>query len=250
MLGLCSVTFSDKRVSEVVAIAKEAGLDGIEWSAKAHVKPGDWRLAFETLRECRAAGLTIPSYGTYYTVGSYEDFDVILQTAEILEASAIRVWAGEEGSVETSDEKRQAIVADAQRIAKLAAKNKQSIHFEYHRHSLTDTPESALQLMKEVDQPNVFLYWQPAESLTVVERVNSFRQLAPMVSTLHVFHWKDYNHRFPLEDGKTEWQQYIQIAQSQTPMPNYLFEFVKDNDPAQLITDVAAFKAWLIAESK
>ena len=38
--GLCSITFRDLAVDDVVALAAEAGLAGIEWGADRHVPPG------------------------------------------------------------------------------------------------------------------------------------------------------------------------------------------------------------------
>ncbi|MGO4936142.1 sugar phosphate isomerase/epimerase family protein [Fundicoccus sp. Sow4_H7] len=245
MFGLCSVTFSEKAIAEVVAIAKEAGLEGIEWSAKAHVRPREFEEAQAALEATQAAGLAVASYGSYYKVGSFADFGAILETATILQTDIIRVWAGEKGSLEVSAKERQKIVDDAIRIAELAKEKNKSIHFEYHSQTLTDTPESAEQLMAEVSQPNVFLYWQPAESLTVEERIASFRKLLPMVSTLHVFHWQDFNHRFPLAEGAKEWQAYLAIVNEAKQTPRLLFEFVRDDNPDQLTEDVHTLKSWL-----
>ena len=38
--GLCSITFRDLSVDDVVALAADAGLAGIEWGADRHVPPG------------------------------------------------------------------------------------------------------------------------------------------------------------------------------------------------------------------
>lgn len=40
MLGLCSITFRDKTVDEVITLVKKADLDAIEWGSDIHV-PGD-----------------------------------------------------------------------------------------------------------------------------------------------------------------------------------------------------------------
>ena len=41
-IGLCSVTFRDKSVDEIVDLALENGLNFIEWGGDIHLKPGDF----------------------------------------------------------------------------------------------------------------------------------------------------------------------------------------------------------------
>ena len=39
--GLTSVSFRKLSVDEVIALAKKAGVDGIEWGSDVHVPPND-----------------------------------------------------------------------------------------------------------------------------------------------------------------------------------------------------------------
>lgn len=39
MLGLTSISFRGKTCTEVIGLAKKAGLDGIEWGGDVHVPP-------------------------------------------------------------------------------------------------------------------------------------------------------------------------------------------------------------------
>jgi hypothetical protein len=53
-----------------------------------------------------------------------------------------------------------------------------------------------------------------------------------------VYHWENFNNRFPLADGFAEWQKYFSIANDGVPRWA-LLEFVKDDDPANLGEDAA-----------
>lgn len=234
MIGLCSVTFRDKSVEEVIQLAKQAELEVIEWGSDKHVPETDIEHAEEVARLMREAGLSSNSYGTYYKLGAHDDFHNYLEVANILGASTIRVWAGESGSKETSPEMRQSIIEDAKRLGALAGDAGCSISLEYHANTLTDTPESALQLMQDIDSTNVFLYWQPAENLSVRERIESLPALAPYITNVHVFHWENYHNRFPLADAAEDWQQFIDLIQKHSPHPqDFLLEFAPGEDPVQ-----------------
>ena len=132
---------------------------------------------------------------------------------------------------ETDDEYRKEIVEDAQRIGALVEKENIRITLEYHSDTLTDTPQSAQQLMEEINLQNVLLYWQPAESLSVEQRIESLPNLAPWITNVHIFHWEDFYNRFPLADGFEEWKQYLAIIDKEAlHNHHYLLEFVPDDE--------------------
>lgn len=86
----------------------------------------------------------------------------------------------------------------------MAEKENIRITLKCHSDTLTDTPQSAQQLMEEINLQNVLLYWQPAESLSVEQRIESLPNLAPWITNVHIFHWEDFYNRFPLADGFEE----------------------------------------------
>lgn len=232
MLGLCSITFRDKTVDEVIALVKEADLDAIEWGSDIHVPETDPANAKKVATKMADAGLTSSSYGTYYKLGTFKDFTPFLEVANTLGASTLRVWAGEKGSAETDAKTRHQIVEDAQRVAILAAEAGLTISLEYHANTLTDTPESTKALMHDIHSKNVFLYWQPAEVLSVAERIESLPELAPYITNVHVFNWEHYRNRFPLADAADDWTQYIDLIREHSPHEQtYLLEFAPGDDP-------------------
>ncbi|MER2293197.1 MAG: TIM barrel protein [Aerococcus urinaeequi] len=138
-------------------LAKEAGIQAIEWSNDNHLPKNDIAQAENVAQLMQEVGLTTPSYGAYYKLGSFDDFEPFIQIAQIVDASIIRVWAEEEGSTDVAGEYCQDIIEDANRIGKMAAEANLSIALEYHMDTLTDTPSSAQQLMQEITAPNAYL---------------------------------------------------------------------------------------------
>lgn len=243
-IGMCSVTFRNLTVNEIIDVAKKASISGIEWGSDVHVPPVPER-AKEVARLTERAGLEVTSYGSYYRLGQEgnHDFEVILQTAIQLKASGIRVWAGSIGSDKADEVYRKRVAKDAQRIADLAKQQNILIHLEYHRKTLTDTAESTVNLLTRIDRENVFSYWQPAINLPVETRLINIKKIHSWLSHVHVFHWFD-TEKLPLLNGLEEWKQYLQQIGSYSEDNRYLMlEFVKNDDINQFFEDVKALKS-------
>ncbi|WP_163538854.1 TIM barrel protein [Gracilibacillus sp. YIM 98692] len=239
-LGLCSVTFRSKSIEQVIDLAMEAELDAIEWGGDVHVPPGDIDHAKNVLEMTKSRELEVSSYGSYYRVGDPEknehSFETILETAQALHTTSIRVWAGTLDSEDADKSYRQSVIEDAKRIADMAGKENISIHFEYHGGTLTNTKESAKQLMEEVDHGNVYLYWQPAVGLSVEDRLASIDLVKPWISNVHIFHWNQ-TERLDLGIGAKEWQRYLKEIMSDQKERYVLMEFVKNDDVQQFRKD-------------
>ncbi|MBM6614739.1 sugar phosphate isomerase/epimerase [Desemzia sp. RIT804] len=241
--GLCSVTFRDRSIEEVVQLAKQAQLDAIEWEGKVHVPHEDLEAAKKAASLTEEAGLVVSSYGSYYIAGSTEPFQGVLRTAQELNTNMIRIWAGDTASKDVDEAKFDMIVRDVKLNAHLAQNLGITLSFEYHSNTLTDTPESAVRLLEAINEPNVKLYWQPSESLTFGQRIASLPLLKIWLTNVHVFHWKDYRTRYTLEDGSAEWIQYFeQFSPSSLPEQFALLEFVKNDSPEQMKKDAEVLK--------
>jgi sugar phosphate isomerase/epimerase len=185
LTGLVSVTFRKKTADEIIDIALKAKLDGIEWGGDVHVPPGDLANAEKIYNNCKKAGLKILSYGSYYNcVSENRDFNAVLNTAIMLNAPNIRVWAGNKNSDVIDDETRNAIINDIRSIADEAAEHSINISLECHGNTLTNTPESAVKLIREVDRSNVYLYWQPNQYMDKNYNLNSLRLINPYLSNI------------------------------------------------------------------
>lgn len=243
--GLCSVTFRNLSVEEVIGLASTAGLDGIEWGGDIHVPGGNLKCAAEVATATEKANLEVISYGSYYRVGESKNNDVsfeqVLETAVYLKAPAIRVWAGGLGSDVADRTYRNKVVTDAKKIAVLAERKNVSINFEYHGGTLTDTKESASLLMKEINHPNVKIYWQPAVGLPVDDCLASIDEISAWLSHVHVFHW-DVTDRLTLSEGKEEWQTYLNKLQTDEKIRYLMIEFVIGDSKEQFLKDAEVLK--------
>lgn len=246
--GLVSITFRQLSVEEIVKLVSKAGLEAIEWGGDVHVPHGNVERAKEVETLTANAGLEVAAYGSYYRVGCENEevgsFEGVLETAVALGAPTIRVWAGNKGSKEADKKWWNTVIEESNRIATMAESKGIKIAYEYHDNTLTDTDESAIRLLKEVNHPNIYTYWQPPHSFTVKDREDSIRGVLPWLSNIHVFYWTDSPERVrhPISKAKYDWIKYLQIA-AEDKEDNYaMIEFVKDDKIEQFLDDAEALK--------
>lgn len=243
--GLVSVTFRNHSVEEIIEMANEAGLQGIEWGGDIHVPQGNVKRALEVGNLTRQAGLKVAAYGSYYRVGcqsaGIELFENILETAVSLGAPTIRVWAGNKDSENADSDWRALVVEESRTIADMAFKKGITICFEYHSNTLTDTAASAMELLQRCDHDNIRTLWQPSISIDHVERQKSLEIVSPWLSNLHVYHWQD-GEKYPLQSGEKEWLNYLKTASLISGDRYALLEFVMDNSVKQFKDDARTLR--------
>lgn len=245
--GLVSVTFRQLSPLEIVKLASQAGLFGIEWGGDIHVPHGDLIQARSVRALTEAAGLQVAAYGSYYRVWPQEPapFESILETALALGAPVIRVWAGKQASSQAAAEDRAAMIAESQRIAALAAQSNIVVAFEFHANTLTDTDTSAFDLLTQANQPNLRCYWQPRVHSAFEENLASLKKISPWLQHLHVFQWQakytgDQGYltdRRPLSEGRQDWQAYLAYAQTLPGNRHAMLEFVRNDSPELFLED-------------
>ena len=133
------------------------------------------------------------------------------------------------------------MINDARRIAGLAAETGIDLAFEYHEQTLTDTSPSACRLMKEIDLPNVFCYWQPPVEWSRAERIDGLRAIVPWLSNIHVYNPSGAQPAI-LAEGLAEWSQYMDIIGDLPGNRFCLIEFVRGDSPLQFLEDAQALK--------
>ncbi|UVF21696.1 sugar phosphate isomerase/epimerase [Microvirga terrae] len=246
--GLCSVTFRTLAPRTVVRLAAECGIAGIEWGGDVHVPPGQPDFARHVRRLTEDAGLSVISYGSYIAPPSDDEqaFATVLETAQALGAPNIRIWPGSRNrdSATYSPDERAHAAALIRRMARLADAVSVTLGLEYHPNSLTDERASAQRLMAEIDDPNVFLYWQPRPGLPLDEALDEFRAVGSDTSHVHVFAWDREKTRYPLADQRDYWTEILTNAPA-TRWPGERFailEFVRDDSPEQFRADAAVFR--------
>jgi sugar phosphate isomerase/epimerase len=252
--GLVSITFRKLTPREIVGWVAQSGLTGIEWGGDVHVPHGDLAQARQVAQMTADAGLTVAAYGSYYRAGANEAaglaFGRVLETAVVLAAPTVRVWAGDRGSAEADAGQRAAVVADLRRIADLAGAAGVTVSLEFHRGTLTDTNESAARLLAEAAHPNLRAYWQPPVAAAPAYCLAGLRALLSALTNIHAFHWLAAApaaavERRPLAEGAALWRSYLAEAAATGRDHYLLIEFVRDETPAQFLADAQTLKAWL-----
>lgn len=247
--GLLSITFRQLKAQEIVDLARDAGVDSIEWGGDLHVPHGDLDIARQVAQMTRDAGLKVSAYGSYYRLRREEPvaFETVLATAVELGAPLLRVWAGDQGSDAITSTDRVRIVAESRRIADLADQAGVTVTYEYHGNTLTDNRSSTVHLLQAVNHPQVKTFWQPAQKTSIAERLADLDAVTPWLSNVHVFHWGPggFQDRRALADGAAEWKQYIAHL-SAIPGSRYLsLEYVRGDSPQQFLDDAATLRQWI-----
>lgn len=245
--GLCSITFAALPVEDVLALAREAGLEGVEWAAKNHAPVGDLAMAERARALSEAAGLSVTSYGTYFRVGAGEDFQPVLETAVALGAPIIRVWAGHQNYAQADAETIRRVVDETLRLADRAQAAGVQIGFEHHDGTFTSRNAGAIAFAEAVQHLAVRFYWQPLKGFSPESCRAGLAALRPRLAHVHVFHWTFGSPEantldpeqveptaetlfvHPLEDGRALWESYLRPLAADPRELWALLEFTKDN---------------------
>ena len=249
--GLVSVTFRGLTVDEVVDAAAAAGLAAIEWGADVHVPPGDDAAADRARTSCAAGGLEVAAYGSYWWAGHDDDADLgpVLRTARRLGAPTVRVWAGRTASAATSADRRAAVTRALRAAAVAAAAEGITVSLEFHGGTLTDTTESTLRLLADVDHPALRTYWQPPLGLADGDALDGLHAIEGALTSVHVFSWWPYDERRPLSDRADLWRAAL-LGVARLPGDHHaLLEFLPGDDPGALTRDAVTLLA-LAAEAE
>ena len=250
--GLVSITFRKYAVLDIIAACQRAGVAAIEWGGDVHVPHGNVDTARKVGDDTRAAGLEVVCYGSYYRSVSSESeglgFDMVLASAEALGAPRIRVWAGKGSPHEYDETARWAVTENLREISERAADRGIAICLEYHRNTLTETVESAVRLLEEVNHPNLRTLWQPTIGLTHEQALKSLFAVGPWLDYFHVYSWggtPSSVERYELSQGETRWLDYLSSAPE--GKVNYaMIEFVKGDTFEQFYEDAATLNGWLM----
>lgn len=237
--GLVSVTFRQLTPAQIIELCKEAGVDGIEWGTDVHITSPEIAKEVAPLM----GELKTLSLGSYYRLGQGQNFASLVASAKILHAPNIRVWAGAKEPQDMTDAQRAECVADAQKIADMAAQEGISISFEYHGGTLTANHQSAIQLLKEIDRENVYIYWQPIYDRGQDAWMSELREICQMgkLKNLHVFTWRNLGaERLPLAADAADWTQRLQAAASYAD--SAIIEFVVEDKPEAFLADAKWLK--------
>ena len=244
--GLCSVTFRSLTPAEIVGLVAHAGLEAIEWGGDVHVPPGDLRRAAEVARITAGAGLSVASYGSYFSCAEGESIQPMLDAAELLGTDRVRIWAGRIGSADASAEERRATVSRLRVAAAEAGARGMSLALEFHSGTLADDAGSTARLLDDVAESALSTYWQPTVGASEDHALEEYRCLSPWVSAVHVFSWWPRTERLPLAAREGLWRRVFGAMSADDAAPrDALLEFVPDDDPRSLAGEAAALRSFL-----
>ena len=241
--GMVSATFKDLSIDDVLSIMGKADLKVIEWSENHHIEAGNIAMAREVAAKTADKGIDIAGYGSYYRLGKDMDIRISLDTAAALGCTQMRIWAGSKASADVGSDEREALVDELDRALDIAASYGIILNLEWHKDTLTDTNESGLGLLKEVDNPWLRTLWQPTQALSFDQRAEGLGMVVPYLSYLHVYYWDETGRR-PFSDGIEHWGRYFSLLDENSVYPA-LLEFVKDNTEEQFLMDAEALKGLL-----
>ena len=245
--GLVSVTFREMSPFQIIDLAVKSGIDGIEWGADVHIKPGELEMATKVLDYSNLNKIKILSYASYYKAGTEDrkKFKGVLETAIKLQAPRIRVWAGNKNSNLFNQIEYIDLVEDLKRISILAQKYGIEIGIEFHNNSYTNTTLSTQYLFKSLTGTSIYSYWQPPLGSSVKQNLQTIRSLGKSIRMSHCFHWSfSENTRImhPLYEGKTPWIEYLKALIQFTSIDAVSMEFVNGHLEKNFIEDVQIFK--------
>lgn len=253
--GLVSVTLDQEPIDLVIQQASELGLQGIEWSGRSHLPVGCINQAFSLKQSMKEAGLQVLNYGSYVRFNEpaatqKETWCEAIQTASVLGAPCIRVWAGRSDSEQVSEKDFRRLVKNIQDFSFLARNQGLEVVIEFHRKTFTNTPDSTLKLLKAIARDHVFSLWQPHVDQPLDYQAKSLAKVLPFLKYVHCFHWgsKGSKDRLPLSEGQQAWLKYLKILMAGWPYDKDLWlalEFVKGDDLEQLSADAACLKKML-----
>ncbi len=239
--GLLSVTFRKLAPRQIVDLAAQAGLHGIEWGGDVHAPQGDLHSARDARRITEDAGLSVLAYGSYFRCKPGEVFEPVLASAAALGAPLIRIWAGERASAAADTTYREAVAEQARACVAQAGQAGIAVAFEHHAHTLTDTLASTLALLHTT--PGARTLWQPPHNIDEDERLEGLRRMLPWLANIHVFHWRTPDlARLPLCDGEALWRKRLQAAAVGGRDFAALLEFVRDDSPEQMVEDAKTLR--------
>lgn len=225
--GLASVTFRALTPEEVIVEVKGAGLRAIEWGGDVHVPPGSLNRAREVALLTREAGLEIAGYGSYFRLESSKSVEPWVETAVVLGAPTIRIWAGECGSREVSTMERARLVDKLHRACACAAERELTVSLEFHENTLADSASATLALIHEVNHPALRTYWQmPLERCSLAELRASLTTVEPWLTNLHVFNRQPGTHEWR-SLAATPWRDLLRLVADLPGPHGVLIEFVR-----------------------
>lgn len=248
--GIVSVTFRGKSIFDIIAMAKQAGLDAIEIGSDVHA-PYDADNLADIAKSAADNGVDHCVLRHLLQARSVSRrrrrVHVLHKSRETARHEDLRLWAGVKNSEDVDPTERRRLTDEAILCADLAAKENMTISFEYHGGTLTNNADSALRLMHDIARANASLYWQPNQYKDLDFNIHALESVLEFVSNVHVFAWDARSGsliRYPLADFDKAWHSYLDILARNKRDHALLLEFVKDDSDKHFFEDAKTLNDW------
>ncbi|MBP3337155.1 MAG: hypothetical protein J6L59_01965 [Clostridia bacterium] len=247
-LGLSSLSYNSKSINEVIAIAKNATLDYIQW-CDCHVALSDFKKAEEISSAMKKNGISCTQYYSSFDLNASEnpeeEFLQILRIADILGTDSVCLRAGSV-TYENADEEYLALfLSRLDVISKLAEKENKNISFNFLSGTLFDNYMTTISLLVELEYKNVFINWQPNASVSLLYSLFELKTLIKYVKNVNIVLKNEESYQ-PMIECQDDWRQYINILRTKK---RYLF-IETAGSSLELKQDVAILKKLLDTQNK
>jgi len=238
--GIVSVSFRSLSADEIIKAVKDAGLDCIEWGSDVHAPCDDAEAISHIVELQNEYGITCSSYGTYFRFqkNDISELPLYIKAAKALGTNILRLWCGIKGSQSYTEEEKKELFALCRESAAMAEKEGVYLCMECHSGTYTDTLNSALELMEEIDSPHFRMFWQINQLKDFDYNIEYAKKIKPYTYNLHVFYFEG-DVKVPIEKGKDEWHKYLEVFGGDRAL---LLEFLFDNNIASLPSEAKTLK--------
>lgn len=236
-IGMTSLTLRNECVENVIEYACEAGISGIEWGVSdLHMPLCDKKQAEKIRHLSKKSGIEIFSLGSYCYMLDRNECEKTLETAIMLSAPIIRLWAGTNNWKDSDNTAIETIIQNTLYMSKLAKNEGIRLGFEFHTNTLTEGADNAVKLMEIVAEKNVGLYWQPSGNISPMENCKNLNKVKPyLIGNLHIHNHNSEQGYQLLSDIKDNLNLYYNDIKEEDY--NLLIEFVKDDSVENLLAD-------------
>ena len=199
-IGFTSTSFRQiKSFEKIVDIARDSGVDCIEWGGDVHVK--DIAGAAKVKKLCDDAGIKISSYGSYYRVGSKNasEWEKICKIAHTMGAESVRVWLGKVDSEKTDDATYKNLVEDAKVICSVAKEYGLIVCPECHDNTYNNNTDAFLKIQKDIGCDNFKTYFQSRYKRKEYD-IDRIERTLPFIQSVHISWSEQHREQFPKHD--------------------------------------------------
>ena len=249
--ALCTIAFKELPVEEVLHLAQDHGLDGVEiWGQEPHMAQTYDPDRVARLKDAVAErGLDLAAFGSYVKP-EMDDFDALSQAALDIAAGlgtrVVRIWSGGGASKDVTPEVYANAVAKLKGLCARAADKGLILAFEFHDNSITDNARGIVKLIEDVGSPILKTYYQPSRRERADDPYEAAETVGPYVVNVHAQNW-DATGRALVREGDVDYHRVVQILKRYGFDGCIEIEFVREDDKLAALAADAAFLRELVA---